>query len=444
MSALVRIKAALTFSAGALPQGVAPVGAGLLVNGLTAYGFLIVSARAVGPEQYASLSVLWALIFLLGPGLFLPVEQEVGRALSARGVRGWGGRPVVRRAAIVGGCVAAVLLVGSLAFAEALLDQLFDGQVLLLTGLSVGLVGYAFQYLSRGTLSGNSRFRPYGLLLGTEGVVRLAVGIGLAVAGIEFAGPYGLAVGFAPFVAIAVGLRKQRGLLSSGPEAPWSELTGALGYLLAGSLLAQGLVNAGPIAVKLLAAATEQAAAGRFLAGLVIARIPVFLFQAVQASLLPKLSQLAASGRHLDFRTGLKQLLVVVLVVGVIATVGAWAIGPWVVRFLFGPQFDLTRSDLGYLAGGSAAYMIALALAQALIALSGYARAALGWLIGVLAFLTVIALQGDLLLRVERGYLVGAVAAAIGMGLLLIPRLPGAGTPAEPLIEASHEVPIEP
>ncbi|MGH9149742.1 MAG: hypothetical protein ACRD0F_05315, partial [Acidimicrobiales bacterium] len=83
-----------------LPEGAMAVGAGLLVLGLTAYGFLVISARAMGPERYASLSALWALVFLAVPGFFFPVEQEVARALSDRRARGLGGAPVIRRAAL--------------------------------------------------------------------------------------------------------------------------------------------------------------------------------------------------------------------------------------------------------------------------------------------------------------------------------------------------------
>lgn len=428
-----------------LPEGTLAVGAGLLVAGVTAYGFLVVSARVLGPERYSSLSVLWALAFLAAPGLFLPLEQEVGRALSARRARALGGGPVVSKAARAGGALAVLLVVACVASSGPLLDHLFDGQTLLLAGLALALVGYFAEHLVRGTLSGSGRFRPYGVVVGAEGALRLAGCLVLALLGVKSAGPYGLAIGLAPFGAVALGLRRQRGLLAPGPDASWSELSSALGYLLAGSLLAQGLINAGPLAVKLLAPENQQAAAGRFLAGLVIARIPVFLFQAVQAALLPKLSGLAASGRHADFRRGLSQLLRVVLLTGAAATVGAFAAGPWVIRLLFGEEFGLGRSDITYLAGGSAAFMIAVALAQGLIALHGHARAALAWLIGMMAFLTVVALQSGLLLRVEQGFLAGSAAAATAMALLLAPRLAQAEeASAEDLIEAAHNLPLEP
>src|SRR3989442_14259057 len=93
-----------------LPEGTLAVGAGLIVSGVTSYGFLAISARALGPERYAPLGVLWALTYVVCPGVFLPLEQEVGRALSSRRAKGLGGGPLIHRAALAGGVAAARLL----------------------------------------------------------------------------------------------------------------------------------------------------------------------------------------------------------------------------------------------------------------------------------------------------------------------------------------------
>lgn len=47
-----------------LPTGALAIGAGLMVVGVTGYGFLIVSARSLGVGRYASLSALWSLIVI--------------------------------------------------------------------------------------------------------------------------------------------------------------------------------------------------------------------------------------------------------------------------------------------------------------------------------------------------------------------------------------------
>src|SRR5690348_15377443 len=76
-----------------VPEGTFAVGAGLAISGLTTYGFQILAYRHISKPDYAALNALWVFVFVLAPGVFLPIEQEVGRALSARRVRGVGGSP---------------------------------------------------------------------------------------------------------------------------------------------------------------------------------------------------------------------------------------------------------------------------------------------------------------------------------------------------------------
>ena len=73
-------------------------------------------------------------------------------------------------------------------------------------------------------------------------------------------------------------------------------------------MLAAALLNAGPLAANLLATPAEKPIVSAFDAGVIIARVPLFLFQAVQAALLPKLARLAAMGRP-RVRHGFRRLL---------------------------------------------------------------------------------------------------------------------------------------
>jgi O-antigen/teichoic acid export membrane protein len=433
-----------------LPEGTLAVGAGLIVSGITSYGFLAISARALGPERYAPLGVLWALTYVVCPGVFLPLEQEVGRALSSRRAKGLGGGPLIHRAALAGGVAAVVLIALTAASSPLSLAHLFSHKVLLLVALMLALGGYYVEFLVRGVLSGNGRFKPYGVILGAEAFLRMVACAVLAIVGVNTVGPYGVIIGLSPIAATLLGVRKERNLVTPGPDAPWSELSSALGYLLAASVMAQLLVNAGVFAVQILADAEEKGkhgVAGRFLNGLIIARIPLFMFQAVQAALLPKLAHLAGAGRHADFKAGLKRLLAVVVAIGVLATVTAFAIGPFVVTTMFGKDFRLSHTDLGYLAAASAVYMLALALAQALIALANYPRVVIGWAVGLVVFTVVTAVQHDLLPRVERGFLAGSVASAAVMAWSVFHVLStgaGGAHDADELLEASHQLPIEP
>lgn len=393
---------------------------GVAVLGLTSYAFLVITARVLGPERYAPLSATWALVFLVGPGFFLPAEQELGRALSARRAQGTDGRSAVRKVALVGGVVATVLLLAVAAGAPLLLGRLLDGEPLLLVGLALSVPGFMVQHLVRGVVAGSGRFGMYGAVLVAEGTFRVGGCAALALAGVSTAGPYGVALGASPLLGSVVAWRRRRpGAARPGPDTTWGEVSQALSWLLAGSLLTQVLINSGPLVVKLLASDSEQAAVSRLMAGLVLARVPLFVFQAVQASLLPRFSWLATSGHDDGFRRSIQVLVAGIAVFGSLSTAGAALVGPSVMGLVFGPGFVLPGGDLAYLAAGTAAFILAIALGQAVIALSGHARAASSWLLGVAGFAVAVLLGSDLLRRVETAVLTGSLVAAAGMALQL-------------------------
>jgi O-antigen/teichoic acid export membrane protein len=406
-----------------LPEGTYAVGAGLLIAGISAYGFQILAAHQLSATEYAALNGLWAIVFVVAPGLFQPLEQEVARALAHRAAQGIGGGPLVKRAALLGGVLAGVVAVASLIAAPALKEHLFHGQGTLLIALLLALATYYMAHMTRGTLSGNARFGPYGKMHGAEGFVRIVFCGVLVAIGVSSPGWYGLALALPPLAAIAISLRGQRGLLAPGPDAPYSELSSALVLLLVGSLLAQLLSYATFLGVTLLADDSQKDIVGKFITGLFIARIPILLFQAVQAALLPKLAGLAGSGRHDDFKAGMKRLVLIVVGLGVVGTIGGQTLGPWAGDLLFGDKWILHNRDMALLAGGSGTFILALTLAQGLIALKAYARATIAWVVGIVVFVVTTALGNDLFLRTELGFVTGGGAAALVMGGLLLDQM---------------------
>lgn len=430
-----------------LPTGTAAVGVGLIVAGMSAYGFLFVADKALSKSEYSPLGVLWSLVFLAGPGLFLPLEQEISRALAERRARHQGGLPVVRRAATIGVGLGLGVLVLLIVSARWSTENLFDDQLLLLVGLTLGLAGAMAGHITRGCLSGTGQFKGYGTYLGADGFIRVLGAVLCMVVGVNTAGPFGVAIGIAGLLAVPVALSVQRPILDEGPEAAFSEVSSALGMLLGASICAFAIMNIGPVLVHILADASQDEAAGRFVNGVVIARIPLFLFQAVQASLLPKLSALAHSGHLGDFRSGLTRLLVAVGGLAVLGSIVGAVLGPFVVEIMF-PGADLGSRTMGLLAAGAGLYMLAMGCAQAVIALGGHADQAIGWALGLVTLLlTAWVASNDLFLRVEVGLLVGSGVAFLAMGGLLVRRLRAAGPlriESGDLIEAMHEVPVEP
>lgn len=426
-----------------LPDGTLPVGLGLLINGISSYAFFKVGQEALGKDDFKPIVALWFATFILAPGFFLPLEQEMGRALAHRRALGQGGRPVVRRVAPLGAAIAAIVVVVVAALSPLLTREFFEGYGLVTVALVLAFLSYAPAHLARGICSGEGRFASYGIVMGADGLLRIVGCVVLWQAGVTNVGAYALLVALAPLSGVLFVVARRDLVTEDGPTAPWTEVTPNLGWLLIGSLMGAGLVNAGPIALDILAKADQKDLVTRFGNGVLLSRVPLFLFQAVQAALLPRLARLAANGDLGEFRLGFKRLMWVVVGVGTVGTVGAFAIGPSVLDLVYDGGLD--RRTLTMLALGSALYMVALATAQAVIALHGHARVAIGWLTGMAVFLLGTAFSSDdLYLRVEIG-LVLSSAAALVVFVVSLRRLlaAGASIDSESLLDALTDRPLE-
>ncbi len=401
-----------------LPVGALVVAVGLGVNGVTYYGFLAVARRSLDDAGFDAIAVLWAVMIVVGPGLFQPLEQEVGRALSRRRAKGLGAGPLVHRVAALGGLLLMGVLILIAVFHRVLLDRLFDDEPLMLVALALAMVGFCAGHLVRGTLSGNGRFGPYSRFFAAEGGLRLLGGAVLAVAAVSAAGAFGLVMGAAPLLAAGVAIVGQKNLTRPGPDAHWSELSEALGYLLVGSMLTGLMLNIGPLTVHLLAPEGDVGAAGRFYAGLAIARIPLFFFQAIQASLLPQLAGYAGSADYAQFKKALARLLAVVITIGVLAVAGSAAVGPFITERVL--EHDLSAGDMALMAASMGLFMVTICLDQSLLALHGHRRMAAGWTVALVAFLAVLSIQGDLFPRVERALVGSGVAGVTAMAIFLV------------------------
>lgn len=397
----------------ALPEGTITVGIGLFIAGISAYIFFKIGQQALGQDGFKPIVAMWFIAFALAPGFFLPIEQEVSRAIAHRRALGQGGLPVVKRIAPLALVLLITLVTIIAIFSSNISTNMFEGYGMVTFCLVLTLVSYAPMHLARGICSGTGNFGAYGLIIGADGAVRVIGCAVLWLAGVTHVGAYALMIGLSPIVGvIAVGLAgKLR--VDDGPEATWSEVTPNLGWLLMGSLFAAALVNAGPITVDILGNSEPAEVVTRFGNAVIFARIPLFLFQAVQAALLPRLAKLAAQRNLSEFSRGFRQLMILVCGVGVVGTVGAFFVGPQVLDLVY--QSGIDRRTMTLLALASAVYMVGLATAQAVIALRGHAIVALGWFASFTGFVLIAWLSSnDLYLRVEMA-LVGSSLIAVAI-----------------------------
>src|SRR5690348_35657 len=285
-----------------LPPGTVAVGAGLAVLGAGSYAHLAVAGHSLPVAAMAQMSVLWSVVYLLGLGVFFPVEQELTRLVAARTVAGQGAAPVVRRgAAAAAALLAGVLLIMAVATGP-LAGRLFDGHTELVPVAGAAALALAVTSVSRGTLAGLGRFDVYGRQLAVAGTAR-------------------------PLLA---GLRP-------GPELPWRDVRGRLALLLTTMLLAQVVISAAVLDIRVLSPG-QPAVVGALLAAVVLARIPLFAFTPVQTALLPGLCGAQTLGDRARFRLLMGRACAAVLVLGLAGGIVLTLAGPWLIRVLFGAR----------------------------------------------------------------------------------------------------------
>jgi O-antigen/teichoic acid export membrane protein len=405
----------------ALPEGTVTVGIGLFVAGISAYIFFKIGQQALGQDGFKPIVAMWFIAFTT-LSIYQPIEQETSRAIAHRLALNQGGLPIVKRIVQISLVGLVVLLVAMTIVSKQLNDQFFEGNASVTFSVFVMVCFSLPGFLARGICSGTGRFGAYGLIIGSDGAVRMLGCAALWFAGVTHVGAYALMIGVSPIVGvIAVGLAgKLR--VDNGPEATWSEVTPNLGWLLMGSLFAAALVNAGPITVDILGSSEPAEVVTRFGNAVIFARVPLFLFGAVQAALLPRLARLAAQRKLSEFARGFRQLMILVCGVGIVGTVGAFLVGPQVLDLVY--QGGIDRRTMTLLALASAMYMVGLATAQAVIALRGHAIVAWGWSVSFLSFVLVAWLSSnDLYLRVELALVGSSLIAIVIFGAALRRRM---------------------
>jgi O-antigen/teichoic acid export membrane protein len=356
------------------------VGVGLLVLGLSGFVFLGLSGRDLGPAATAPVSVLWTILNAVGIGLFMPLEQEVGRRISAARARGDATPPLsrVRRyAAAALGTLAVVALV----FSGPIADTFLGGSRVLVVVLVLALAAQALEYYARGILAGTGRFRRYGAQLAVDGASRMVLSAALFLLPASSAELYAAVLVVSPVLATLTTI-PLRDLLRRDAHARPGERY-PMAPLVTTSVTAQLVANAGPLAIAVLAAPGEEAVTGQFVAAITIGRVPLFLFAAVQAVFLPSLAALVTTGRHEEFRSAMRRGGAATALLGAAGVVGIAVLGRWAMRLIYGPAFDVSVLDITLIALSGALFMVAQLLAQGLLAHKTDTVVALGWGLGI-------------------------------------------------------------
>ncbi len=403
-------------------RGARILSVGIATTGVVTFAYFSLASHALSEADYKGITVLWSALFLIISIIYRPVEQLLSHTIASRRALGHAGHPL-RVPLTIQLTAATLFLAVALAFREPIEEDVFDGSAELYWVLVVAVLAYAASYFARGWLAGHQRFGLYGGLVLLESVSRclfaLAVVIGIA----DGQGVVALGIAAAPLVSLMVlpwALERRGRAEPTAEGGSMREGAGFAGAVLAIMVAEQTLLNGPVLAVD--ATAADAALAGFVFNALLITRAPLQLFQAIQTSLLPHLSGLAASGGGDDFRHAIRVTMLAVAGFTAAVVLGLGLIGPWAMGVLFGGDFDYGRGGLMLIGLGMGFHLTAGTLNQAALARRRGAQAAAAWLVVAAAFLLWLLTSPleDQLLAVEAGYC--ATTGLLALALWLIER----------------------
>jgi O-antigen/teichoic acid export membrane protein len=400
---------------------------GIASTGLLTFAYFSIASHVLGALAAKRVDLLWSIMFVIISVIYRPIEQLLSRTIADRRARGIEGHPM-RVPVTIQASFALAFLAIALPLHDRLINHVFDGSATLYWILVVGILAYAASYFARGWLAGHKSFGLYGGLVLMESTSRFAFAVAAAV-GVS-SGQSAIAIGIAaaPFVSLVVvpiAFTQSRGRQLRAPlnfadaalEGPAAEgveeasgdlsLRRGTGFALAVSgtqLAEQTLLNAAVLTVD--ATSPNHALAGIVFNVLLITRAPLQLFQAIQTSLLPHLAGLEATEGRAAFAWAIRVTVLAIATFAGAVSLGLLAIGPFVLKHLFGQHFTYDRFGLALIGIGMGLHLCSGALNQAALAREQARLAAAAWLTAATLFVVwmLIGVIGDQLWRVEVGY----------------------------------------
>jgi O-antigen/teichoic acid export membrane protein len=366
--------------------------------------FQIVGGRALGPEGFAPVSVLWTLAFILATVVLVPVEQHITReAAAGRRVLTWNGLIPALVA------IAVAVLIGSL-FVWFTLDSAFLGESTFLIVTVVLFLTYGLYEIGKGLLAGHRQFGLVGWALIGESLGRLILAFSfLAIT------PEAISLGWAMALGtlFVLGTRFWR----FDHEAPSGSISGAskfLGIYILGSAASQTLLAGAPLAVLALGGGPEAISIS--FVTFTLYRAPLTLTYLLQGRLLPYLVRMAETGDREEADRLVSRLLWIGAGLCLAGALTGYLVGPDVVELLLGGEFRPSREVAALVAGGVVAAVTTQVVGQFLVAQGRTLALTVVWSLGLVAAVFVLVVSDlEPLTRTALAFAVGEAVALTAM-----------------------------
>ena len=378
---------------------------GTVLVGAAGYAFVALAGHCLPAAEAAALSSFYLLVNIIGPGLFVALEQETNRVTSSA-LATASSLSVVRRAAVHGAMLLAVVLFVLGLISPLLVDRSLLGHWELLPAIMVSAVSAAAVYLVRGVLGGMQEFDGYAATLAGEGLMRLLPALALAAGGIASTGLYGFVFALGSGVGAIAALRWLRlgrpgqlrfpamppdrapGLEPGPAELDAGRVRG-LAPLVGATLLAQVVANLAPIVVT-ARLTSDIAVAAAFASAFILARVPLFVFSPLQAVVLPAVARAFTQGDKGSVQRIVRPVLLATAGIGIVGTGFLITAGPWAIHTLFGAKAPISATVLGFLGVSTLLLIVAQILQAALVAVRAHLAVTVSWQISTVVLIAVL------------------------------------------------------
>lgn len=369
----------------------------------------ILAARAltVGSDAsaYSEFIVFWSLLSCCF-GLIAGVQQESTRSVRARVVaRAHGGTPVIVVGLSLGTVIALTVLATGPLWASRLLPLAPGSGV---AAIAVGAVAFSLYAVGVGSSGGSQEWGTYSALMILDALGRLTLvgGVALFGGGLSLIG--WACVGATVICGLVLLAPHFRPLLLARGDRPFWPALRATVYTMVSSAANVVLVSGYPALVSVVVRGADPAQLASIMTVVQLTRapimIPLMVFQGVAVS--------AFVAREESGFQALVKPVGLVVAVGLVGAPAAALVGPFLLRFLYGPAYVVPASMFAVLVLASVAMALLTLTGTMALALGSHRGYALGWLVPVGAVVLLLQLPVPLPLAV--GWSLG-VGPLIGM-----------------------------
>jgi O-antigen/teichoic acid export membrane protein len=367
------------------------------VMNVATYGFTMVAARMLGPRAYGALAGLMATLLVISV-LQLGLQATAARRISADPQHVDQIQSIMLRVTYRGAlALGLVLLVLSPLLNVALrLDSLPTAALVAVTAVPLTIMGG-----QAGVLQGERRWTPLALMYIAAGVPRLLIGFALMLwSPTEASAMSGVALG--AFVPIGVGFVALRHARPAGESDAKHGAAHVIWESFRNSQALFAFFALSNVDVVVARNVLSDHDAGLYASGLILVKAVLFLPQFVVVVAFPAMSTVS------ERRHALTRSLILVALLGVVSTAGAWLLPDLALVFVGGAEYGEIAGRLWVFAVVGTLLSMLQLLVYAVLARQGARSVYLVWL--------------SLLVLVGVGFTVSSVTSL----LLLVLTLDGA------------------